>query len=98
MNKMMQFFGGPSGMPPKTQNAPQNGFGNVMSMMSKFGEFMQNPMSYFANCGINVPPNIRENPEAITNYLRSTGQMTDDQYNQAAQMASMAQKFFGKKS
>lgn len=73
-------------------------FQNVGNIFSMFQQFMQNPMSAFVNRGMRIPPNIQNNPEAITNYLRSSGQMSDDQYNQAAQMAQMAQNLFGKKN
>ena len=93
---MQNFFG--RGGNSFGQGSPMPGpFGNMMSMFSKFQEFMQNPIGYFMSSGINIPQNIRNNPEAITNYLRSSGQMTEEQYNQAAQMANMAQSFFGKK-
>lgn len=70
--------------------------GNVMSMMGQFQEFMKNPIGALMGSGINIPQNIQGNPEAITNYLRSSGQMSDDQFNQLSQMARMAQSFMGK--
>lgn len=99
MNQMRSFFGGGG-------NSRQGGggfnlpgpFGNVMKVFNQFQQFMQNPMSAFTSAGINIPENIQGNPEAITNYLRNSGQMSEDQYNQAAQFANMAQNMFGKKS
>lgn len=92
MSPMRSLFGGNGG---PGFSGP---FGNMMNTLTKFREFMQNPVGAFMGTGLNIPPNIQNNPEAITNYLRSSGQMTDDQYNQAVQFANMAQNFIGKKS
>lgn len=72
--------------------------GNAMNVIRQFRQFMQNPAKAFLGAGLNIPDNIQGNPEAITNYLRNSGQMSDDQYNQVAEMASMAQDLFGKRS
>ena len=72
--------------------------GNMMQMLSMLPKFMQNPMSAMMECGMNVPENIRGNPQAITNFLLNSGQMTQEQYNTVAPFANMAQSFFGKKS
>ena len=95
MNRMRNYFGG---------NSQGGGFsnmpgpmGNFTNVFNKFKEFMSNPMSVFMSNGINVPQNIQNNPEAITNYLRSSGVMSEDQFNQASQMANWAQNMFGKK-
>jgi len=94
---MHRFFG-------NGNNGSRGGFnipgplGNAMNIIRQFKQFMQNPMGAFMNSGLNIPENIQNNPEAITNYLRSSGQMNDDQYNQAVEFANMAQNLFGKKS
>lgn len=90
---MRNFFGG-SNSGPGGMNLP-GPLGNFMNVMNQFKSFMQNPMNAFINSGLNIPQNIQGNPEAITNYLRSSGQMTDDQYNQVSQMAQWAQNMFG---
>ena len=72
--------------------------GNMMQMLSMLPKFMQNPMAAMMECGMNVPENIRGNPQAITNFLLNSGQMTQEQYNTVAPIANMAQNFFGKKS
>lgn len=86
MNQMRNFFGGGNSQGP---------FGNAFGLFQKFQQFMQNPMSVFMNSGLDIPQNVQGNPEAITNYLRSSGKMSDDQYNQASQMAQWAQNMFG---
>jgi len=92
MNQMRNFFGPNQGSGGSGFGGP---FGNMMNMMGQFRQFMQNPMGYFMNSGMSIPQNIQNNPEAIVNYLRSSGQMTDQQYNQVANMAQMAQGMFG---
>ena len=72
-------------------------FGNIMNVISKFKEFMQNPIGVMFGSGLNIPQNIQNNPEAITNYLRSSGQMSENQFNQVSQLANWAQNLFGKK-
>lgn len=93
MNQMRNFFGGMGG---GSGNGNMGGpFGNMMNMIGQFRNFMQNPISAMMGNGINIPQNIQNNPEAIINYMRSSGQMSDDQYNQVSQMAQMTQGFFG---
>ena len=71
--------------------------GNMMQMLGMLPKFMQNPMSAMMECGMNVPQNIRDNPQAITNYLLNSGQMTQEQYDTVSSLANMAQNFIGKK-
>ena len=98
MNQMHRFFGnGNTGNRSGGFNIP-GPLGNAMNIIRQFRQFMQNPIGAFMNSGLNIPENIQNNPEAITNYLRSSGQMNDDQYNQAVEFANMAQNLFGKKS
>ena len=93
MNLMRNFFGGGNG-----NSGDGSGFfgrfGNIVQLFSRFQQFMQNPFGAFMNSDLDIPQNIRNNPEAITNYLRSSGRMTDDQFNQASQAAGWAQKMF----
>lgn len=94
MNPMRNYFGGGQNNGGPGLPGP---FGNVMNIIGKFREFMQNPLGAMFNSGLNIPQNIQNNPEAITNYLRSSGQMSDNQFNQVSQLASWAQNLFGKK-
>ena len=72
--------------------------GNMMQMLRMLPKFMQNPIGAMMECGMNVPENIQGNPQAITNFLLNSGQMTQEQYNTVAPLANMAQSFFGRKS
>ena len=87
MNQMRNYFGGP--------NSSGSQSSGPFGMFQKFQQFMRDPMSVFAGSGLNIPQNIQGNPEAITNYLRSSGKMSDDQFNQVSQMAQWAQNAFG---
>lgn len=96
MNQMRNFFGGGNG------GFNFGGrFGNIINnagrVIGMFRTFMQNPIGAMLNSGMDIPQNIQGNPEAITNYLRASGRMNDDQYNQASQLASWAQNLFGKR-
>lgn len=72
-------------------------FQNIGQVMNMFRQFMSNPIGAFISNGINLPPNVQGDPNAILNYLRSSGTMKEDQYNQSVQAAQMAQNIFGKK-
>lgn len=72
-------------------------FQNAGKLISLFKQFMQNPIGAFVSNGINIPPSVQGNPEGILNYLRNSGRMSDEEYNQSAQAAQMAQNLFGKK-
>lgn len=88
MGMMSNFFGG-------NQNGSMPGpFGNIAQLFQKFQQFMQNPLGSLINKGVNIPANLNNNPEAIVNYLRSSGQMSDDQFNQFSQMANTFQNLF----
>lgn len=71
---------------------------NMMQMLSMLPKFMRNPIGAMMECGMNVPENIQGNPQAITNFLLNSGQMTQEQYNTVTPLANMAQSFFGRKS
>ena len=69
----------------------------IMRAMQIMPQFLRNPVGAMMSVGLNVPPNIQDNPGAILNYLMNSGKMTPDQYNQCEQLANMAQPFLGKK-
>lgn len=57
-----------------------------MNNMQQFQMFMQNPLGYMMQKGMNIPQGMN-NPNDIVQHLLNTGQITQQQYNQAAQMA-----------
>lgn len=93
MSMMRNLFGGQSNQP--NMFGP---FGNFLGMIQKFNQFRQDPIGAIMGVGVNIPQSVGKNPEAIVNYLRSSGQMTDDQFNQYSQMAQQFQSIFPKKS
>lgn len=68
-----------------------NSFGNVFGLFQKFNQFRQNPIGALMGMGFNVPPHLQNNPEGMVNYLRNSGQMSDEQFNQFSQMAQQFQ-------
>ena len=61
---------------------------NIMRMLQ---QFKQNPMQFLLQKRLNIPQGIPMNdPQAIFNHLVSTGQISQQQINQAYQIA---QKF-----
>lgn len=68
-----------------------NLFGNISNLMQKFNQFRQNPIGAIMGMGFNVPPHLQNNPQGTVNYLRNSGQMSEEQFNQFSQMAQQFQ-------
>ena len=68
-----------------------NPMGNFFEMMQKFNQFRQNPIGAIMGMGFNVPPHLQNNPEGTVNYLRNSGQMSEQQFNQFSQLAQQFQ-------
>lgn len=56
---------------------------NIMQMLS---QIKTNPMQFLVSRRMNVPQNIMGDPNAILNHLLKTGQVTQQQVNNAYQM------------
>lgn len=68
-----------------------NPMGNFFELMQKFNQFRQNPIGAIMGMGFNVPPHLQNNPEGTVNYLRNSGQMSEQQFNQFSQLAQQFQ-------
>lgn len=55
------------------------------SMLQMVQQFKQNPLGFLLQRRLNVPPNVANDPNAILNYLLSTGQISQNQINMAYQ-------------
>ena len=64
---------------------------NPMQIMSMLTQFKQNPLSILSQ-RFNLPQNMN-NPQEILNHLLNSGQINQNQIDQANQMK---QQFFGK--
>lgn len=62
------------------------------NLMYQLQALRQNPMQFLMQRRFNVPQNIASDPNAIIQYLMNTGQISQAQYNQAAQMAKQFQR------
>ena len=58
--------------------------GNMAQMLQ---QFKANPMQMLLQKRLNVPQNMMNDPNAILQHLVSTGQVSQQQINQAYQMA-----------
>ena len=66
-------------------NSPMGGMGNMMGMLQ---QLKANPMQFLMQRRMNLPQGISVNdPQAILNHLVQTGQVSQQQLNQAYQMA-----------
>lgn len=68
-----------------------------MNMMELYTQFMQNPIAMLAK-KYNIPQNISD-PNQILQHLVNSGQVNQQQINQAMQMRNnpMIQQLFGRK-
>lgn len=60
---------------------------NPINIMSMLQQLKANPMQMLMQRRLNVPQGIANDPNAILNHLLSTGQISQQQINQAYQMA-----------
>lgn len=56
---------------------------NMMQMLS---QLRQNPVQFLRQRGVNIPQNMND-PNAIIQHLMNSGQVSQQQYQQARQMA-----------
>lgn len=56
---------------------------NIMGMLQ---QFKTNPMQFLISRRFNIPQNLANDPNAIMNHLLSTGQISQQQVNNAYQM------------
>lgn len=92
MNQMHNFFGNAGNSMMNTMGGP---LGNMANLMQMFGQFRNNPIGALMSMGCNIPQNIQGSPEAIVNYLRNSGQMSDQQFNQFSNFARQFQNGLG---
>lgn len=70
-------------------NIPMMNGGNVprMNPMQMLQQLQQNPAQMLRQAGLNVPDNL-SSPNDIIQHLMSSGQVSQDAYNRARQMAA----------
>lgn len=61
--------------------------GNLMQMSQMYSQFMQNPMGMLSR-RYNIPQNLN-NPQEIIQHLLNSGQISQEQVNNAMQMRNM---------
>lgn len=55
------------------------------NILNLFNNLMQNPVQALLSANLNIPPNIANNPQAIVQHLLSSGQISQNQVNEAMQ-------------
>ena len=93
MNSMRSMFGGGGGF-----FGGNNPFSNIMDLVRKFRQFSSNPFGELMgiNPNLNIPQNISNNPQAMVQYLRNSGKMTPDEFDQCSQLAIMFNNTIGR--
>ena len=61
---------------------------SMPNLMQMVGQLKQNPIQFLAKSRLNLPPNAGNDPQAILQHLVSSGQVSQQQINNAYQMAS----------
>lgn len=61
---------------------------NNNNILNILNGLKQNPMQTLLSAKLNVPQEIINNPQAIVQHLLSTGQVSQNQVNQAMQMSN----------
>lgn len=97
MNQMHNFFNNASSMMSAMGNMGGSPLGNMANLMQMFSQFKNNPVGALMGIGYNIPQNVQNNPEAIVNYLMSSGQMSEQQFNQFSGLARQFQNGMGGK-
>lgn len=67
--------------------------GNQPNMMQMLQQLKANPMQFLEKSKFNIPQNMMNDPNAIINHLVSSGQVSQEAYNRAY---NMARQFGGK--
>lgn len=68
-------------------NNPMLGGAPRMNPMQMLQQIRSNPMQFLQRAGFNVPANLLSDPNAIIQHLMQTGQISQERYNQAFQIA-----------
>lgn len=62
---------------------------NISDIASTLQNLKSNPMAFLMQRKYNIPQDISNDPNKILQYLLSTGQVSQEQYNAAYQQAMM---------
>lgn len=64
---------------------------NMAQLLQQLQSLQQNPLGFLQNLGLSVPQNM-SNPNDIIQYLMNSGRFTQQQYEQARQIAAQLKK------
>lgn len=95
MGTMRNIFGGGGGF--FGGGGPLGALGNIAELFSKFRQFAANPIGALTSINVGIPQNLQGNYKGMVDYLRSSGRMTPDQYEQISQTANQVKDLFGQK-
>ena len=65
----------------------QDPFGNMKNFQTMRDQFVQNPMGFLSQRGLNIPQEYQNDPNAALQYLMNNGKLNQQQYNFLVQMA-----------
>ena len=67
-------------------------FGSMSGFIGQFRGFMSNPMQYMMQNKFNIPQQFQNDPNQAIQYMMNNGQLSQEDYNKACQMASQIQR------
>ena len=60
-----------------------------------YQNFTKNPIEYLVKCKYSIPQNVGTDPQSIIQHLLNSGQLTQQQLNQAQNMMPRFKQMFG---
>ena len=67
-------------------------FGSMNGFMGQFRGFIANPIQYMMQKNTNIPQEFQNDPNKAIQYMMNNGQISQDDYNKACQIANQIQK------
>ena len=64
-----------------------NNFNNIQNIITQMQSFRQNPGQFLIQNGLNIPQEYMKDPNTAIQYLMNNGKVSQNQYNNALQMA-----------
>ena len=61
---------------------------NPFQLMGQFTQLMNNPTAFLTNRGMNIPPEMMNDPNRIIQHLVESGQLSRNQLEQAQRIAN----------
>lgn len=75
-------------MPNRLYNSLNQNGNNMFDLMNQMNALRANPVQFLLQRRLNLPPNFTGGPREIVQYLLTSGQMSQDQFNTLQQITN----------